>query len=83
MSVEEMCVDNDTFELRGLFGQMTKLVEEMRDMRDVMSQANAKGYMDIVSDHATRVLMRIERLNALANSSKIILEQMGRYIKSV
>ena len=41
---------------------MRRRLESIQEMLDVIPQANAKGYAEIVKDHASRISMRLELL---------------------
>jgi hypothetical protein len=59
-------------------GDIFKRIEEIREMVEIIQQANRKGYPDIVRDHANRIIPRIHNIYLRAQVAMIDAENLAK-----
>lgn len=78
LTSDQILVDIQAFNLRNYCAGMSAKVEVVKEMIEVIRQANRKGYSDVVRDHARRILPRIEAIRHWANTAEIALQELAK-----
>jgi hypothetical protein len=77
-TIQETSVDIDAYNLMGHLGEMSKKIEEIREMIETIRQANRKGYSNIVQDHAARIIPRIDDIYLRAQVAMMDAEKLAK-----
>ena len=77
-TIEETDVDISACNLMGHLGEMSKKIEEIREMIETIRQANRKGLCFVVQDHAARIIPRIDNIYLRAQVAMIDAEKLAK-----